>query len=93
MAPKASKAPKAKQPAPSVQTTLTEGTTAAQANILLDLIEYIAEGKPVQSVVSDVCKVRTRCARVGAQVSLLLGLPLGIDLPAGCLCSAHAGRD
>ena len=49
---------KKKQAPASVQTTLLEGTTAAQANILLDLIEYIAEGKPVSSLVSDVCKVR-----------------------------------
>jgi hypothetical protein len=50
-----------RQPVATVQTTLQEGTFAAQANILLDLIEYIAEGKPVSSVVSDVCKVRGSC--------------------------------
>jgi hypothetical protein len=50
-----------KAPVATVQQTLTDGTPAAQANILLDLIEYIAEGKSVSSVVSDVCKVRDHC--------------------------------
>ena len=47
-----------KAPAATLQDTLENGTPAAQANILLDLIEYIAEGKSVSSVVTDVCKVR-----------------------------------
>lgn len=46
----------------TVQDTLQEGSPAAQANIILDLIEYIAEGKAVSAVVSDVCKVRPRLA-------------------------------
>lgn len=41
----------------TVQDTLKNGAPAAQANIILDLIEYIAEGKAVSSVVSDLCKV------------------------------------
>jgi hypothetical protein len=44
-------------PITTVQDTLKDGAPAAQANIILDLIEYIAEGKAVSSVVSDLCKV------------------------------------
>lgn len=50
--------PPRKAGAATVQDTLKDGAPAAQANILLDLIEYISEGKPVASVVADVCKVR-----------------------------------
>jgi hypothetical protein len=44
----------------AIQAILESGTTAAQANLLLELTEHLAEGKAVSSVVSDVCRVRMR---------------------------------
>lgn len=41
----------------AIQAILESGTTAAQANLLLELTEHLAEGKAVSSVVSDVCRV------------------------------------
>ena len=42
----------------TIHAILETGSTAAQANLLLELTEHLAEGKIVSSVVSDVCRVR-----------------------------------
>lgn len=49
---------KATNPVNTIQAVLSTGSTAAQANLLLELTEHLAEGKNVQQVVSDVCRVR-----------------------------------
>ena len=45
----------------AIHAILETGSTAAQANLLLELTEHLAEGKAVSSVVSDVCRVRVPC--------------------------------
>jgi hypothetical protein len=49
-------------PVNAIQIILSSGTTAAQANLLLELTEHLSEGKAVSSVVSDVCRVRASVA-------------------------------
>lgn len=49
---------KAANPVNTIQAVLSTGSTAAQANLLLELTEHLAEGKNVQQVVGDVCRVR-----------------------------------
>lgn len=48
-------------PVNTIQAVLSTGSAAAQANLLLELTEHLAEGKNVQQVVGDVCRVRTTC--------------------------------
>lgn len=48
---------KGTSPVNTIQAVLSTGSTAAQANLLLELTEHLAEGKNVQQVVGDVCRV------------------------------------
>jgi hypothetical protein len=61
-------------PLADIQVVLESGTTAAQANLLLELTEHLAEGKVVAPIVSHVCRVST---------SLFLW-----QVNAHCFCSA-----
>lgn len=55
----------------AIQAILESGTTAAQANLLLELTEHLAEGKSVSSVVSDVCRVRNLLCKATVLASKL----------------------